>query len=86
MRRLDDFSEDRRFNIAKSIFALLLEERADRTADALLDDRVGVDERNAESPREVTPDGGLATAGEADQGDQLQITEPGAGVVSVDTP
>ena len=46
--------------VAESVFALALEKIADRAAEALLDDVVGVDERNLQPLGQVPPDSGLA--------------------------
>jgi hypothetical protein len=59
-----------RFQVAEGRLAVQLEVRADRHADVQLDLVVGVVEGQAELPSELAPDGGLATAGHADEGDQ----------------
>ena len=55
------------FDIAKAFLALALEVFADRAADALFDDRIGVHERQGEAAGELTPDGGFSGAREADE-------------------
>ena len=60
--------DDLGFDLAESSFALVREIVADRHADALLDLAVAVGEAQAQLPREVAPDGGLAAARHAHQG------------------
>ena len=64
---LRDFLDQRLLDIAKRRLALSLEEIADRAADALLDQVVGINKRQPDVPRHVAPDSGFATAGHADQ-------------------
>jgi len=61
------------FDIAKRSLTLCLEIVANRAADVLLDDVIRVNKREAKLPSNVAPDGGLATAGHADEGDQCRV-------------
>jgi len=61
--------EHRLFDIAKSVFALLLKILPNGTAQSRLDDLVRIDKRHAQAPRELTSDGAFARAGQANEGD-----------------
>jgi hypothetical protein len=54
------------FKIAKTLFAFAFKVFADRTAQTLLDDLVGVDKGKLKPSGELTPDGGFTGTGEAD--------------------
>ena len=69
-RAVEQFVEYLLLEVAEGVLALALEEDADRAADAALDLVVTVDEAPLEMPRQVPADGGLAAAGQADQGDR----------------
>ena len=55
--------------VPKPFFALAGKEGFDRAAKALLYHVVRVHKRHPQPPSELPPDGGLATAGQADEGD-----------------
>lgn len=55
-----EFGDHLQLDIAKAVFTLPLEESADRFADSLLDHRIGIDETDAELPRERTADRGFS--------------------------
>ena len=67
MVRFSEIVKYRLFDIAKAFLALAFKIFADRAADALFDDRIGVHERQGEAAGELTPDGGFSGAGEADK-------------------
>ena len=58
------------FNIPKTLFAFALKVFANRATEALLDDLIGINKGKLEPPGKLTPDGGFAGTGEADEADQ----------------
>ena len=67
LRQLVDHSL---LDVAKGRLALVVKVVADRAAQALLDHRVRIRERQLQPPRERAADGGFAAAGQADKNDQ----------------
>jgi hypothetical protein len=70
---LHDRGDDLLLEVAEGLLAPRVEEAADRTSDAALDFVVDVNEGNIEPARQMAPDGRFAAAGQADQGDTLQL-------------
>lgn len=58
------------FNISKALFTFALEVIPNRAAQPLHDDLVGVDKEKLKPSGKLTPDGGFAGTGEADEGNQ----------------
>ena len=65
----DQLGNDFSFDVPKGIFAVALEELLDAAADAQFDLMVRIDKRHADLACQLFADGGLATAGHADEGD-----------------
>ena len=58
------------FNIPKTLFTFALKVFANRATEALLNDLIRINKGKLKPPGELTPDGGFAGAGEADEGYQ----------------
>lgn len=67
--------DDGFFDVTKAVFAFAPEVFTDRAAQALLDDVVGVEERQLKPPGKLAADRGFARAGQADEGDNRQGIE-----------
>ena len=62
------------FNIPKPLFTFALKVFPDRTTETLLDNLIGIKKGKLKPSGELTPDGGFAGAGEADEGDHARTT------------
>ena len=71
---VEKFVENLLLEVSEGGFALTLEKDPDRAADAALDLGITVDEAPLEASRQVPADGGFASAGQADQGDEQKVS------------
>lgn len=66
-RQLGEFVDDIRLNVTKTCFAFALKILTDRAAQLLLENRIRVQKRHPQTPRELTTNRGFTGAREADE-------------------